>query len=286
MQSTSIHDIQWWGQQLEQFVTEGACKSPGFLKPFHFVMIALMIKRHGIAGLKLPADLANYAARMRLWEAADITGQPLVGKNSELGRFLPVERIADKAAVSKNSAALSLIAANACADKQTVDSLKIALDEILENCFAHAQIHDVLWGLACAQSWPAGRKAQIAIADCGIGIRSSLSENAEMHDRLCTENSCAMATELGVTSKPGKGHSGYGLALARQLIENNKGTLIVSSQGEYFSSSNGQNYIGHGFPWPGTLVVLEWNTDVALDVNAVYKTWPIPEDMTDDDFDF
>jgi len=96
MQATSIHDVQWWGKQLEQFVNDGRCKSPGFLKPFHFVMIALMMKRHSISGIKLPSDLANYAARMGLWDAADITGQPVVAKNSATGKFLPVERIVNR----------------------------------------------------------------------------------------------------------------------------------------------------------------------------------------------
>ena len=62
--------------------------------------------------------------------------------------------------------------------------------------------------MLCAQVWAGGRKAQIALVDTGIGIRTSLGLNATYTQRLSSENACEMATEYGVTGKPGKGHAG------------------------------------------------------------------------------
>lgn len=286
MQASAVPDVQWWIQQLSSLTTAGKCAAPQFLKPYHFVTTALTVKRSKFTSLNLPENLTNYAIRMHLWEAAGLPDPTSVTANPEGKRFLPVEALRDRNAVATSASKLALIAGNNGADAATVNSLETALMEILENCFAHAQMNDELWGLACAQTWPKGNKAQIAIADSGVGIRNSLLDNPLLAHRLAEENSCEMATQYGVTGKPGKGHSGYGLTLSRQLLEGNGGTLIIVSHDEYFCSSNGHTSSGKLIsPWLGTVVMLEWNTDRPLDVTAVYNGWPLPEGMIDGDFD-
>lgn len=182
---------------------------------------------------------------------------------------------------------LAAIAKTYGADAVTERSLSISLTEIMDNCFAHAGVQGELTGIACAQSWPRGNLAQIAIADLGIGIRKSLEPNKLLEKALSEGNSCELATQFGVTGKPGKGHAGYGLALARQLIEANGGTLIVYSQNELFCSQRGNAFsVTTDSIWPGTVIMLEWRCDRPLSVNDVYATWPLPAGYTDDDFDF
>lgn len=287
MQASRDADLLWWIEQLNALNSAKKCYSPDFLKPFHFVTTALEVKRRGYKSLKLPENLTSYAVRMNLWEAAGLPDPTSVGQNPEADRFLPVEALRNANAVHESANKLARIAAKHGATQATVNSLEIVLMELLGNCYAHAKMEEELWGLACAQAWPRGHKAQIAIADCGVGVRATLSENAGLLTRLDSENGCEIATEYGVTSKPGMGHAGYGLTLARQLLELNGGSLIIVSHGEYFSSSSGGLSRGApAFPWHGTVVVLEWNTDRPLDIDSVYKTWPLPEGMTDDDFDF
>jgi hypothetical protein len=129
--------------------------------------------------------------------------------------------------------------------------------------------------------------AQIAIADHGIGIRKSLekAETVEVRNRAATSNACEIATELGLTSKP-SGHAGYGLALARQMLENNEGTLIVCSGQEWFVSEKGKTSHGSmGVNWQGSLIVCEFNTNKPLSTADVYAQWPPVRGYENDDFD-
>jgi len=119
----------------------------------------------------------------------------------------------------------------------TLRAIGTTLSEILGNCFFHSQMSETICGLACAQSWPARSLAQVAVVDTGIGIRASLSANPAYAGRLAVENANALATELGVTGKPEGRHSGYGLTLARQLMQNHGGNLIVLSGDEAFRAS-------------------------------------------------
>ena len=127
--------------------------------------------------------------------------------------------------------------------------------------------------------------AQIAIADLGIGIRQSLASNTTVVSELENANACELASRYGVTSKP-EHHSGYGLALARELMTRSGGQFMVFSGGEaYVSGNHGDNSVAMPAEWPGTLILLEWKLDRPLRVLDVYRDWPLPEGIDDDDVD-
>lgn len=286
MLHTTAGDLHGWAGQLKELALNGQCKGVGFLRPFHMSMLALAL--HAKRGtLKLPAKLEAYACRMHVWQAIGLPPPVEVNEADGNGRFLPVEPLREKRENMDNAQKLAAIARTYGADEKTENSLGISLSEIMENCFAHADVTTPLKGVACAQSWQRGNLSQITIADLGIGIRKSLEANSALHDRLWIGNACELATEFGVTSKPGRGHAGYGLALARQLIEAANGALFVYSQNELFASVKGASFaMTTEHVWPGTVVVLEWRCDQPLDSKKVYASWPQPEGYTDDDFDF
>lgn len=287
MYPTTIGDVDWWFQQLSNIPARHSALAPKFLRPFHFVSLAISLQQINAGGLQLPDNLASYAARMRVWEAAGLQCPIQVGQNDPDGKFLPVERLISRDAVDTSAASASRIVRTTGASHRTTVSVEICMSEIMENCFAHGGVLNGIPGVVCAQTWPTGSRAQIAIADPGTGIRTSLSENELLAPTLLAMNACEFATELGVTGKPGQGHAGYGLALTRQLLEANGGTLVVASHDEFFYSNRRTTTAGRlQYPWPGTLVVFEWNTDVPLEVKDVYANWPLPNGMTDDDYDF
>src|SRR5262249_38957455 len=111
------------------------------------------------------------------------------------------------------------------------ESVEIMLMELIENTYKHARVQNQLHGLVCAQSWPKGNLVQVVFADIGIGIRDSLYENPNLREKLNQMNPCQLACELGVTSKP-NAHSGYGLALTRDLMKQCNGSMIILSHGE------------------------------------------------------
>ncbi|CAJ0738606.1 ATP-binding protein [Ralstonia mannitolilytica] len=288
MEFTSLYDIKSWLEDVDRLGNTGTCSSPRFLKPFHFVTLAMEMKRRGGAKLKLPDALCGYAARMKLWHVIGEEPPVHVNEYTPAGRFHPLEALLDENAVAEVSRGIVEIFKANGQDEKSVDAADTMVRELLSNCFAHAESDIGLHGLACAQWWPKANKAQIAICDSGIGIRQSLDQSGIYEAALAGGNSCELATQYQVTSKPGKGHSGYGLTLARDLIEQNAGAIFVISHGEYFYSKNCSTHSGVlDTPHPGTLLVLEWNTNTPLDLKQVYDGWPAIEGANgDDDFDF
>ncbi len=291
MALTTIDEVHRWLYQLQVLAEKNSCVAPEFLRPFHLITLALLMKEHRATGLEIPDHLIDYANRMRLWHAVGLgpPREPLpVPDGAPMA--LPIERLVSRDAVDDCSGRLCEVAHQAQLDALSHRSLDIAVAELVDNCFAHAGLRDVdLHGLACAQTWPGIGIAQIAIADRGIGIRSSMeaAETAEVRDTVRGTNACELATQLGVTSKPSQ-HAGYGLALARQLIQRNGGTLVVLSGHEWFVGSGPVTQSGdRGVHWPGTLIVCEFNTDRPIRSQEVYDSWPEPvRGYSNDDFDF
>lgn len=285
MQKTSSADIEGWLQNLEVLRTTRNCATPFFLKPFHLATLAHVLRTENVSQLNLPGKIGDYADTMMLWEALGIAS-PFPEKHRQpRGRYLPVLRLQDRAAIDQVADELASLFISVCAGERTIDAVRTMLRELIDNCYSHSAVDDGLYGLICAQIWNGGRRAQIALSDSGVGIRASLHENQDLHARLADENSCAMATEFGVTGKPGRGHSGYGLHVARGLLTNNNGMLYVRSGSEAFClSQNLTNDFYTKSVWNGTLVVIEWDLDRPVDISDVYKNMPLPEGIDDDDF--
>ena len=252
-------------------------------------MLAMVVRERPVGiplgNIQLPGPLQQYACRMRLWNAIDRPAPMEINEHDAAGRFVPLEPLRVRAETIVSAQKVAEMARLYGADDQTINSLEISLAETMENCFAHSGRPSNLYGVACGQSWRNGNLAQIALVDRGMGVRDSLSENLSLANRLMHENSCQLATEFGVTGKPGKGHAGYGLALTRQLMEQAGGRLFVFSGNEMFVSADAVTTTSTTpTTWNGTVVVLEWRINRPLNVGDVYAKWPLPEGYTDDDF--
>lgn len=287
MLCTTHSDIEEWLKQLQILQASKQCEGPKFVKPFHLATLAHTLRRDKATELNLPAKVGGYADTMNLWGALEIESPFGPKDRRSPGRYHPIELLKDEASIDTAAEALVALFKTVCSNVQTLDAIQTMLRELIGNCFAHSDVKDGMYGVICAQVWAGGRRAQITIADSGIGIRASLEQNPLLFDRLNAENSCEFATEYGVTGKPGKGHSGYGLAVARRLLEQNNGALYVRSGSEafYLSSKVGKNFYTDTH-YDGTLLVIEWDLDQQMDIGAVYASFPLPEGVSDDDFNF
>lgn len=176
-------------------------------------------------------------------------------------------------------------------------AVQVAIAELLENFRCHAEAESS--GFVCAQYYQeheyqdaikkrrfrAG-SIELAIADTGIGIETSLRQASEHKLALdAGENPCERATTQGVTSKPGK-HSGLGLWLARRLAEQNKGSFFLVSDSRFLRVRNGTTkggWLPGSLPrssdgrrpplvkWPGTFVGLKLRLDNRIDLNSLYS---------------
>ncbi len=291
---TSLYElkraISAYGEVLSTSETNQA---PVFWKPFHVCLLTMAMRTRAKEKGFDPSEYhftdtnnntIRYLSRMHMWHCLGVKPPVTVNENDPSGRFMPLKQLVDRSKVSDISGHLKTIMKDSGEDSSR--SAELMLDELLDNCFAHSETNDDICGLVCAQYWPQSRRAQISILDTGIGIRKSFSNSTDHAELLKTKNSCEYATEYAISSKLGRGHSGYGLTLARGLIQNNGGMFFLASGNEYFLSNGAALNSGElETPFQGTLVVLEWNTTVPLNSTAVYDSWP-NIDGDDDDYDF
>lgn len=289
MQYTHLNDIELALLSMFELEEYGFTEAtPSFFRPFHFILLALTVHRCGLPAFEM-ADIedkfTHYASRMQLWDALGQEPPVTVKKRDSTGRFHPLTRLDNPDTVDSVGAQLARLFSNdRDGNERSVDT---AVSELVGNAYAHSNITTGLRGLVCAQRWNSGSKAQIAIGDNGIGIRNSLMLSDEYKDLPETINACEFSTQFEVTSKRGKGHAGYGLTLARQLIENNGGAFFLVSNDEYYFFRAGISSTGRlKHPLQGTMVVFEWNTNAPLSTREVYDSWSATEGNDDDDFDF
>lgn len=244
--------------------------------------MGLAVKKGGWRNFTIPDALEKYAARMNLWNSVGMKPPCNVTHRSQKGKFLPVKRFDQKQRDVQTVAADLAGIINKTLSDEYHNSLSICLEELVNNFFDHSQSGNNLPCLVAAQSWPAGKLVQVAIADAGIGIRTSLTENNDLKHALKQKNACRLASTYGISSKPGNDHSGYGLTLAKDLMRQAKGSYILLSGNEIYSLTGGAQQLS--CTWAGTLLVLEWSLDSQLNSKSVYDSWPLPKGFNEDDF--
>jgi len=202
MRCSTPQDVQEWLDQLEVLRTQGRCEAPRFMKPFHLATLAHSLRAANPGQLQLPQKIAPYADTMQLWEALGIPSAFPEKSRSPAGRYHPIELLRDESTIETTAESLTKLFETVCPNARTNDAICTMLRELLGNCYAHSDVKDGMFGLICAQVWNGGRRAQIALSDSGIGIRTSLTQNSLLSAKLESVNSCEFATEYGVTSKP------------------------------------------------------------------------------------
>lgn len=190
MRQTTTEEVQQWLENLSRLQETKSCKAPEFLRPFHFVSLALVLKANRAGRIELPDTIKSYATRMKLWEAAGLRPPWRVNEHSATGKFVPIETLRTRDQTEDCARRVAEITDQASLSAEAKESLGIAISELMDNCFAHANVSDELHGLACAQFWPRGNLLQVAIADMGIGIRESFrtADSAEMRAKAAVEN--------------------------------------------------------------------------------------------------
>lgn len=136
--------------------------------------------------------------------------------------------------------------------------------EILDNVLTHSgkNIGTVLMHYDSSLSI-----IKILIADDGIGIRQSLSENDAYKD-LSEAEAIRLCLKDKVTD--GKG-MGYGLYSATCLIKN-AGVVMEIHSGQHILRTDGEKEVVTEAPlWQGTIIYFELHTDREIDPNSILE---------------
>lgn len=182
--------------------------------------------------------------------------------------FAPLSRFGDQSAAETVASDLTLAALFAREDDKAklAGPIKRELVELAENCVQHSgETPGAGAGVACAQLWSRLCLVELAVLDCGVGIAASMRRNPE-YKGLPDHELMQLALnkyETGV----GLDTRGTGLWGLCQAVIRNGGKFVVFS-GPYRIDHQGFN--GHqvgesGVHWPGTLAVVQINTDKPLE---------------------
>jgi len=156
---------------------------------------------------------------------------------------------------------------------------KTLLSELCENVLAHSESTSP--GYVCARVLENNLKAEIAIADTGIGMLESFlrGTNEAAKERIAKG---AGAIEIAVdglnSSKPIapsgslRSYYGFGLLITRRLIEENRGLLTIMSGNELLTIDRYQrNHVTLEHPWPGTFVGVVLDLGNPLPLEEIYE---------------
>ena len=149
-----------------------------------------------------------------------------------------------------------------------VDTLTYSIREIVRNVVEHSKSPSYAFA---AQFWPGQNSAELAVADSGCGILSSLKENP----KLQVENdldALKLALLPGISSKAWRqsrsqdawANSGYGLFMTQKLCSLD-GQFTLLSGGSGIRTEDGK-LLELQSDFPGTIVVLKINAGAIDDL--------------------
>jgi len=160
-------------------------------------------------------------------------------------------------------------------------AFNVLLSELCENALVHAELHTPAYFCANIHRTRNAKRLEIAIADAGIGIRNSYLEgtNQIAKDKIKAGVSPLDLAVEGLFSskrdpKPGsfRSHFGYGLFLARRLVDENHGRMTVISGDECLNTQRYERKVQslkNG--WRGTFVGLLLDLDRPLPLDEIYE---------------
>jgi signal transduction histidine kinase len=152
------------------------------------------------------------------------------------------------------------------------EALSVLIWDLAQNVLRHALADG---GVAAVSVDLEAATLELAVADCGIGVRASLVRNSQFEDLIDDAIAIREALAPGVTSAPGSG-KGMGLYLAKLVLAANEGTLTIRS-GDARISVPGETGAEESLPGlRGTLVSAVARLDHALDRQVVDRALADP----------
>ena len=156
--------------------------------------------------------------------------------------------------------------------------VKEAMATGIYEIFVNAQIHSSSSNIyTCGQYFPRKNKIEFTIVDNGIGFQQKI--NQRFGSQLSAGQAIKWALKDGNTTKEIVS-GGIGLALLREFVEKNKGKMqIISGNGFYQFSGEGEEIHSFESPFPGTIVNLQFKTDDPLSYLLSIENVPNPNEI-------
>ena len=175
----------------------------------------------------------------------------------------PIIEVFDKDTIySTYKDIVSVLSNNPNIELSILQGLSYCFYELLDNVLTHSKKE---CGTVLLQYQVSSNRIQILVADDGIGIRKSLSENPIYKD-ITEKEALLLCIKDNVTD--GKG-MGFGLYSTARLIKN-VGIRLVIHSGHSMMTYDGQEMRTEQVDfWQGTLVYFELHANREIDPNEV-----------------
>jgi anti-sigma regulatory factor (Ser/Thr protein kinase) len=238
--------------------------------------IMAMFARSGYlrSGRILPTtddDLQTYLERMDFYDYFQIDTGMLRNRYHPEGRFCELHEVNSEAMCQESaSSLLDVIGGNLRLSSEATNSIDITLTELMENVFHHA--NSPVNAIVHAQAYQAAQQVELAIVDCGIGFKRSLSMNPKLVSGF---SNSAEAIQLAVgprtTGRPSH-NSGEGLFFTKRFVEENGGKMLIySDDGQMLIQRKKVKYQTNAPRWLGSIVALRLQLSGPVSISKVYN---------------
>lgn len=178
-------------------------RNMGFIRPTGLAFIVALMKyiKHAQISAKYffrdshHIDVIRHLEKMEFYEKFGLIRESqLTGKKVDIKNFCEVREVASSKDCQSVSMQLAhLIDSQVDIPKGMLDAVSHSLSEIIDNIFHHGD--SPINGFVCAQTFPNMQEIEIAIVDCGMGIKESLKGNARFEYLNSDTESIALAVE-------------------------------------------------------------------------------------------
>lgn len=210
-----------------------------FFRPFALVYLGMFLRYHNSIGNKCSVILPNnltakqYLSRQNFWERFNF--HPDVVAREKLNRLTTSTSLNDIVDIERTPAIAEYVEQQVkrvlirCGVKIKVSEVANTACELVDNFARHSERTLAAFHV---QYYPKRNEIAFAIADCGIGIRASLSSNPkyEYLESRPHYEAALTAFEPGVTRQQ---EGGMGLTEVMETVKMLNGSLFLSTGDEY-----------------------------------------------------
>lgn len=182
--------------------------------------------------------------------------------------WCPCQLFGPHADPGRAAQALAMAIADACETELSARHvIWYTLNELGKNVVDHSCAEAGAIGVADVTT--GGTEVEVAIADFGIGIRSSLSRNPA-HASISEIEALHIAVSLGGSSRvEPPGPVGLGLYFTQLILQDNGGHLLIRSGGAELVVGSGASEESALEHMQGTLLILRFRTDRPVRLDSI-----------------
>ncbi len=214
---------------------------------------------------RFPPDTANsYFSRINYYRVLNVTKEENFTRHSPAGRFVPLSRVPiNEMTADVNGIASQLrdvIISHLQISRSLGNTLDLSFGEMIDNIIQHSRANSD--GIVGAQYYSKDHYIEVCVADCGVGIAKSMSDNplyAGLSDRELVSKAFQVGTGewFGVASAgSNKVSGGKGLSFAANLAKATGGHLwVITRDVALHITRDGEEVLSRLF-YPGTFIIL------------------------------